>query len=389
MPARGNLRTTSTGGASLRRLLLAPLAVLLQRVAMRFPGAVERFYARGLFPLIGRALNTLTGWIPFSLAELTVWALVLAGTVWVFHTLLSVAGASRGGRLTTLWRRAAGLLVLLASVYFWFIVLWGLNYARQPFATIAGLVVRPSSTAELGELCADLIDRANALRLSVKEDANGIMRLNGSIPDALRRAQLGYLRAAEVLPVLDGRYGRPKGVVSSRLWSYTGIAGAYFPFTGEANVNTAMPASSIPHTACHEMAHQRGFAREDEANYIAYLACRLHPDPDFQYSGTLAAVTEAMYQLRQRDPARYAELVKRLSDGVRRDLRNEYDFWHRYEGPVADISERMNDRYLKSNGQTDGVQSYGRMVDLLLAEYRQRKVNETSRPSRSRLGAAR
>lgn len=371
---RHNVRITCLAYDGLQRLLLAPLALLLQRVAMHFPGAVERLYARGLFPLIGRALNTLTAWIPFSLAELTVWALALAGLTWIIRTVRRVACAERGRRLPALWRRIAGLLVLLAGVYFWFIVLWGLNYARQPFATIAGLEVRPSSTAELADLCADLIDRANALRLNVKEDANGVMRLNDSVDGALRRASLGYLRAAEVFPVLGGRYGRPKGVFSSRLWSYTGIAGAYFPFTGEANVNTAMPASSIPHTACHEMAHQRGFAREDEANYIAYLVCRLHPDADFQYSGTLAAVTEAMYQLRQRDPARYAELVKRFSDGVRRDLRNEYEFWRRYEGPVADFSDRVNDQYLKSNGQRDGVQSYGRMVDLLLAEYRQRKA---------------
>jgi len=63
--------------------------------------------------------------------------------------------------------------------------------------------------------------------------------------------------------------------------SYLGIGGVYFPFTGEANVNISMPHTSIPFTACHEMAHQIGFAREDEANFIAYIACKNHPSPDF------------------------------------------------------------------------------------------------------------
>lgn len=355
------------------RLLLVPLVFLLERALVRFPGFSERVYARGLFPLIGQTLNFLTGWIPFSLAELTAWLLGLAAVLWLFGTVNRVARAGAGRRLRALWRRVAGVLVWAAGVYFWFVILWGLNYARLPFGTIAGLDVRPSSTAELAELCTDLIDRANALRLEVQEDDDGVMRLNDSIPAALRRASLGYREAAKTYSALGGRYGRPKGVISSKLWSYTGIAGIYFAWTGEANVNTAMPASAIPAAAMHEMAHQRGFAREDEANYIAYLTCSFHPDADFRYSGVLSAVSESMFALYKRDPDLYAELGKRYSDGVRRDLQREYDFWRGYEGVVADVSERINDAYLKSNGQTDGVQSYGRMVDLLLAEYRQNK----------------
>ena len=53
--------------------------------------------------------------------------------------------------------------------------------------------------------------------------------------------------------------------------SYLGISGIFIPFTCEANVNATLPDWEIPFTACHELAHQRGFAREDEANYVGYL----------------------------------------------------------------------------------------------------------------------
>lgn len=33
------------------------------------------------------------------------------------------------------------------------------------------------------------------------------------------------------------------------------------------------------------------------------------------------------------------------------------------------MSDKVNDTYLKANKQTDGVESYDRMVDLLMAEY--------------------
>lgn len=355
------------------RLLLAPLAFVLLRLVARHPATVERIYSRGLFPVIGQLLNFFTGWFSFSWAELTVWALILAGVYWIIVTIRRVLLADGGQRLAALWRRVAGVLVWLAGIYFAYIMLWGLNYDRQPFSIIAGIEVRPSSTAELAALCSDLINRTNAARLQVQEDANGVMRLNDSTKSALRRASLGYQAIARTYPVLGGHYGRPKFVVSSGLWSYTGTAGLYFPWTGEANVNTAMPAAEIPAAATHEMAHQRGFAREDEANYIAYLVCEAHPDADYRYSGLFSALTESLYALYQRDPAQYTELVKGLSDGVKRDLQREADFWQRYEGVVADATDHINDTYLKSNGQTDGVQSYGRMVDLLLAEYRQKQ----------------
>lgn len=245
-----------------------------------------------------------------------------------------------------------------------------MNYCRLPFAELAGLPVEPSPLAELAELYAELVDQTNALRRLVEEDAAGVMRLANGKQDALRRAPCGYEAAAARYPYLGGDYGRPKGVMLSHPWSYTGTAGMYFPFTAEANVNLAMPDWPIPFTACHEMAHQRGFAREDEANFIAWLVCTAHPDPDFQYSGTLSAMIRVGSQLRQRDAARYQEITSGIDAAVRRDLAALQEFWSRYSGVVEQVSRQVNDAYLKANRQRDGIQSYGRMVDLLLAQRR-------------------
>jgi hypothetical protein len=118
------------------------------------------------------------------------------------------------------------------------------------------------------------------------------------------------------------------------------------------------------------MAHQRGFAREDEANYLAYLTCMLHPNPDFQYSGTLLALINAVNALYRYAPEQALLLQEEYSEAVRRDLLHRKLFWQQYEGPLEEISREINDSYLKANRQEDGVHSYGRMVDLLLAAYR-------------------
>ena len=138
----------------------------------------------------------------------------------------------------------------------------------------------------------------------------------------------------------------------------------------EANVNIDVPDFTLPFTMCHEQAHLRGFMREDEANFIAYLACMESVDQAIQYSGASMAAMYAMNTLYQADYERFCELYATYSPGVQRDFAAQSRYWAQFEGPVAEVSDKVNDTYLKANRQTDGVASYGRMVDLLLANYR-------------------
>jgi hypothetical protein len=263
------------------------------------------------------------------------------------------------------------ILVILSIVFFTFIGIWGLNYYRMPFSSIAGLEVKPASVEELENLCKTLIERANTLRASVSVNSEGNVDIPGSSRDILQNCYKGYAAIASKYPQLAGKYGDPKPVFLSELMNYTGICGIYFPFTAEANVNVAIPESTLPSTASHEMAHQRGFSREDEANYIAYLACANHPDVAYRYSGVLLALIHSMNALHGSDEALASVLSESYGKGVRKDLVELREFWKRYEGPIEEATDKMNDTYLKANNQKDGVRSYGRMVDLLIAEHKQ------------------
>jgi hypothetical protein len=262
------------------------------------------------------------------------------------------------------------VLCAVSITYCLFLLLWGFNYYRQPLAYSIGFTTSKSTVADLKGLCTALIDKTNQLRAEVKENEAGVMYIEGGFNNAANRAITGYQKLSTAYPIFKGSYGRPKGVLLSRQLSYTGIAGIYFPFTGEANVNKLIPEAFLPSTISHEMAHQRGFAREDEANFIGYLVCKAHKDVDFQYSGYLLATIYSMNALYKYDIDSHNELTAKYSEGVKRDLQSNSDFWKQFEGPVEEMQERINDSYLKSNKQADGIYSYGRMVDLLLAEYR-------------------
>jgi hypothetical protein len=154
--------------------------------------------------------------------------------------------------------------------------------------------------------------------------------------------------------------------------SYTEITGIFIPFTMEANVNVDIPDYSIPATMLHELAHIRGFMREDEANYIAYLAGMESDNPDLKYSSTMLALVYSGNALYEQDTELYFKIREQYSEGVVKDIRANSAYWQQYEDTViSTISNKINDTYLKANAQLDGVKSYGRMLDLLLAKYRE------------------
>ena len=344
------------------------------------PGAVEWVYAGGVYRVIRRLHAVATGWVPFSVAEL---ALFVGALVWYaasggrWRALRAFwAREGRGRRLARLGR---GCWVAAGALYLVFLACWGLNYRRPPLAHLAGLGRPGGTAAELRALSGELVIAADTLRQGIAEDAQGVMRLTDGRRAALDAAHEGLRRAAARLRPLEGPRVRPKAALFSPVLSRLGIAGIFVPFTGEAHVNSTLPDADVPFAASHELAHQRGLAREDEANYAAAVACREHPAPEFRYSGALLSSAYVQAALASVDPHAAAALEGRRSAGVQRDLRALAEWSRRYRSRLTDVSSRVNDTYLRTQGQELGVRSYGAMVDLLLAERRQGSLGGNKR----------
>lgn len=350
-------------------LILLPITFILVFISKRNTEIVEEIYSTGIYTYLGTVFSMITGVFPFSLGEIIVLLgllTIISSIFWIIYKIIS-----RKISLKILLRYAKNLLIAFTIIYFLFNILWGVNYYRLPFSKIANIDVKPATTQELSALCEDLIIKANGLRREISESRDEVF-YKRDYNYILKNAYKGYKAVANIYPELGGNYGKPKGVIFSKAMSYMGITGIYFPFTAEANVNIDTPFISLPSTVTHEMAHQRGFAREDEANYIAYLTCKSHPELSFQYSGYILALIHSMNALYEHNKEEYLELSQKYSEELKNDLREISEYWAKYEGPVEEISDKMNNAYLKSNNQKDGVKSYGRMVDLLIAEYRLR-----------------
>ncbi len=365
------------GGRGWRRLwllLLLPAALGLN-LAARYVSGFAEWYAIHIYRYVAGAMGTVSGAVPFSLTEFF-YAGAAVFIVWVLVRAARRSRRAKGGAVSELLSALATLGATGSVLIFIFAATFGVNYYRYSFSAYCGLEIRESSTAELKSLCAELINDANRLSYGVSHSAEGVMVLNEGDFDAAVSARDGYDRLGEKYPVLKlgGRtFGTPKPMLISPLMSYTQISGVSFPFTMEANVNVDGPDFLIPATMMHEQTHLAGFMREDEANFTAFLACRGSDDPEFMYSGVMLALIHSMNALYSADPEGFSQLRSFYNSYVDADMRAQNAHLSAHEGKIAEVSSSVNDAYLKANSQADGVKSYGRMVDLLLADYRARR----------------
>lgn len=358
--------------AWLRWLLpLGPLAAafVLQTLASRNPQLVERYYSRRIFPPIIHLLSLVNGVVGFSIAEVLTYVLAAAivGTVIyqareVYLRRRRIGGVIRIDLLALIWISGSGILI--------FLLIWGLNYQREPLGAKLGFTGRSATDEQLKVISETIVNEVNSNYSGSHFDDAG----DPSRSAPLSRAELyeliesGFRNELLLGESVNGRYGPPKPLYASGLLSRLGLAGFYMPFTGEPHFNNAQPDFDLPYVIAHEKAHQRGFAFEDEANFIAFLICVNSTHPYIRYSGYLNAL-KLVGAGATSDPEFYQRLSERIGKGPRNDLRARSDFWARHQGPARAVAARVNNSYLKANGIAAGTRSYSEDVALIIGYY--------------------
>lgn len=348
-------------------LLPAAIALALAAILPHYPVFTEAVFSGGIFRALSAVLCTLVGFLPFSLTELCV---ILALPLAVLLVVLLIRALRRAeSRIALLGRVGRGLGWVLSCTLLLYMLMHGLNFYRVPLSQRMELDTSRKSPAFLQEVCILLADELTALRAQLNEDENGYMQLSNSLADTLQQGDECYAALRDTYPYLQTFNHRAKPVMLSHYWSYTGIAGMYFPMFGESNINVDMPANAIPATVAHELGHTCGYAREEDCNFLAFLACKSSDSPDYRYSGYLLAYIYCGNALYDHDQDMWAETRAHLSEGVKRDLHQRNAYWEQFKTPVKDVSTDINNGFLTIQGQEDGVFSYNRVVELILAYY--------------------
>lgn len=343
------------------------LAACMYFLLPMFPEFTEIVVSRGLFKLYTVPVGFITSLIPISLTELCVVLAVPAViALIVVFIVRMVKSRKRGATALKAGRFVAGFVSFALFIY---MTAHGANYYRQPLEELMELDTSQKSTELLLAVCQDLASHAAEERRNLTEDENGCVQFTEDIWTELTRTGSGYEPLVEEYPFLWTSVSRQKPVQLSYYWSYTGIVGMYFPFLAECNVNTEEPDFCQPFTASHESAHSRGIAFENECNFLAYLACINSEYPEFRYSGYMMAFKYCSNSLYSADRELWQQAYACTTDGMRRDFTSENEYIKSFEGEVRESSTAVNDGFIKAQGVSDGQLSYGRVTDLILADY--------------------
>ncbi|MBE6708031.1 MAG: DUF3810 domain-containing protein [Ruminococcaceae bacterium] len=324
--------------------------------------SVSEIFSESYLRTVGAFFRTVLAWLtnffPISIAE----AMIIFVPVAVVIVIVLIVRTYQMSRDYS--RIICRLISIVIVVYELFVLTFAAGFYVRDIGEMYGIKRREISLDELYSATVICAEGANA-RYDEIDGRGPEFTTMGMSLDELNSKLL------KSFDILSDEYGYPvklwsrvKPVVLSEPMTYTHISGIYTFFTGEANINVNFPDFIIPFTAAHELSHQRGVSREDEANFVAFMVCIASNDAYVRYSGylnMLRYMSQALYSV---SPEKYGEVYELLSDGVKAELYSYSRFFDKYrENVAASVSDAVNDTYLSVMSGTDS-RSYGMVVDL-------------------------
>ena len=349
----------------MKKLLLAILLFGLDALAM----FLFKNHAGFFFPWYR---NLSKNWIAF-LASLTssmkvaVWD--IAALCLAFLILFSLIRVIFKRKSFLRW--LSSVVLLLSILAFMAVFGWMLNHYAPELSEELSLDVREYSFDELYETTEHYLNEASWYALLMKRDEEGHL-VENDFYEMAEIAGASYEKLCEEYPVFEGTTVRVKKLsLIGEYLMYNGIIGMYMPITAESGVPASVPGAVLGFTMAHEAGHRLGLAGEEEANFAAYLACMSSEDPRMNYSGSYNAFSYCFSVLYRIDPEKALALYESHDDegarALKLDRKDTSETYRRYESPLKEVSDQINDTYLKTFSEENGIQSYGQVVDYLIA----------------------
>jgi len=348
--------------------LLADLGLLAAFFLSRSNRVWMNALAERVTTPLKQAIGRLCYLTPVSVMEVLCVLLVLFGVAYVVWSVVAVCRKKekRGRRA---WSAVLGAVCISLSLYAGFCLMWGVNFWTDSFQDKSGIVAEPVAPEDLLKVTIHFAQQLIETADDVPRNENGVFAV--SWQEILEKSPYIYDPLEREMPFLAFDDPGVKPMMFSELMSIINYTGFYCACTGESNVNVNAPACLLPATVAHELAHQRGIASEQECNFLAVLASTTSGDPVYAYSGWLDGfiyVGNALYRL---NPEIYWAIREALPETVKADLEYNTAYWDQYRDTVAEkVADTVYDQALKAYGDERGVQSYGTVVDMLVAYYK-------------------
>ena len=326
------------------------------------------FYNQNIGAFVRGVLAYITSWMPFSLAETVIIAMPVVVVLLICHSIKMLKKSEID---STRW--IVALVSVLSLLYSVFVLGYGMGYHGTSLASKLDLKEEKVSTEELKNTALILSEKLTPLLDDVVYNSNGSSVMPYSLDEMNDKLNDAYKKASKKYSFLQDLKSNLKYIVLSEPMTYTHISGVYSYYTGEANININFPDYTVPFTAAHELAHQRGIAPENEANFVAFLVCLESDDVYIKYSAYLNMFEYVSNALYSADYQMYYDLFSSIDSKLQGEMIAYSAFFEKYrDSVVSDVSDAVNDTYLNMQGQSAGTASYGMVVDLAVAYYKKK-----------------
>lgn len=330
-----------------------------------FPEFIEDYYSKGMYVFTSKLFRYILGWMPFSLGDVVYILAMMYAVRWLYkHRKQFVKN-------TKSW--FVDVFAVISIFYFTFHVLWGMNYYRLPLHKSLNLDADYTSE-QLVTVTKQLIAKSNAIHLEITNNDSIKVDIPLSKTEILKQTPSGYADLKFKFPDLEYH---PKSIKTSLFGlplTYMGFSGYLNPLSNEAQIDGKIPVYKFPTTASHEIAHQLGFAAENEANFIGCMAAISHNNIYFKYSGYTFALRHCLNEIYRRDEILYNEIVESVNLGILKNYQEVREFWERYQNPMEPIFKIGFNAFLKANNQDKGMESYSYVVALLVNYLESNKI---------------
>ncbi len=315
-------------------------------------------------------LATFTSVFPFSVAE----AVLILFIPSILLFLFLAPDRDEGKYMTRNSFIVLGIFFLVISLYF---SAFAPCYFRTSVGEKLSLDRKSVTKEDVFNAAVIVSDELKKLENNVVADCNGKTLMPHTYSELVEKLNEAYDKLEEKYDFLSNFYSYPKPLAISKIMPYTRISGFYTFFSGEANISTSYPDFTIPYTMAHEMAHQRGVAKEDEANFVAFLACMESDDLYIRYSAYTEMMNYLTDSLYVADKDLYEQIYVYSPDVYKK----EYGAYVRFmigtsSDKVSNVTNTINDSMLQSQGQSSGSDSYGLVSELTSAYYKVLSSNE-------------
>ncbi|MDQ8003253.1 MAG: DUF3810 domain-containing protein [Pedobacter sp.] len=340
-----------------RTFIYISIAVLIFIFGL-FPQAVETYYSNLVYPFISSVQRLISSIFPFAIGDF-LYAFLIIFLIKNIIVFISRKKKTKKDYVSFGLKSVNFVLIIYIS----FKLLWGLNYSRPRINEQLQISDKPYSKEQLLKLNTFFLQKLDTLGKTIDKTA-----FNFKTKELEDVAATAYQQLSESQSFFRYKYASVKPVTSSWLVSKTGIEGYYNPLSGEANINQRLPNFVLPFVTCHEIAHQIGIAKEDEANLVGYLTAIHSNNTQFQYSAYYNMFRYVLFEIRMKYPEDYNVIIEKIPQSILDNFKIEKEFWAKYNGAMSVYMGKTFDKILKLNNQQKGIKSYQDIV-LWLVNY--------------------